>query len=332
MTAYYNENEPYAVAWLRNLIAEGLIAPGEVDDRSIHEVTAGDLKGFTQCHFFAGLGGWSLGARLAGWPDERPAWSGSCPCQPYSVAGEKKGQADDRDLWPVWFNLIAAAEPTVVFGEQVAAAIGHHWLDRVYFDMETKGYSVGSAVLPACAVDAPHRRDRLFIVADRESGRRRDIASEVSASGEPEGQARGYGGDGAVGNADDPGSQGWRGPIGDAERPGGQALSRSVHGIDMADTAGERREVALLDDGDGAASHGQRPSNVARKSRSPWASSRWLIGGDGKARRFEPSIRLLANGVPARVGKLRALGNAIVPQVAAEVIAAFMEVKDRTID
>lgn len=70
MTAYYNEFDPFAAKWLRNLIDAGLIAPGIVDDRSITDVTPADLEGFKQCHFFAGIGGWSLALRLAGVPDD----------------------------------------------------------------------------------------------------------------------------------------------------------------------------------------------------------------------------------------------------------------------
>lgn len=80
MAAYYNEHDAAAAQWLRNLIAMGAIAPGDVDERSITEVQPDDLRGYVQCHFFAGIGGWSLAARLAGWPDDRPLWTGSCPC------------------------------------------------------------------------------------------------------------------------------------------------------------------------------------------------------------------------------------------------------------
>ena len=100
MAAYYNEIDPYAVHWLRNLITAGHISNGIVDERSIVDVEASDLSGFTQCHFFAGLGGWSYGLRLAGWPDSRPVWTGSPPCQPFSVAGLQKGKDDERHLAP----------------------------------------------------------------------------------------------------------------------------------------------------------------------------------------------------------------------------------------
>lgn len=164
MKAYYNEIDPYCAQWLRNLMLDGLIPYGDVDERSIVDVTADDLKGYTQCHFFAGLGGWAYALRLAGWGEGREVWTGSCPCQPFSVAGKQKGFADERHLWPIWFNLIRQRRPAVVFGEQVASS--KVWLDGVYADLETKGYAVGSAVLPACAVDAPHKRDRLWFVAD----------------------------------------------------------------------------------------------------------------------------------------------------------------------
>ena len=122
--AYYNELDPYAAQWLRNLIAARHIAPGVVDERSIEEVSADDLKGFTQCHFFAGIGGWALAARLAGWADDEPLWTGSCPCQPFSAAGKRGGTDDERHLWPVFFKLIKECRPSAVAGEQVASKLG----------------------------------------------------------------------------------------------------------------------------------------------------------------------------------------------------------------
>ena len=166
--AYYSEWDPYAAAWLRNLIAAGHIAPGDVDERSIEDVRPDDLRGYTQCHFFAGIGGWSLAARLAGWPDDRELWSGSEPCQPYSVAGKGLGEADERFLRPHVHRLIAARRPAVYVGEQVAAAAGKNWLDRVHSDMESIDYTCRSVVVPARAVRAPHRRDRLWFIAHTE--------------------------------------------------------------------------------------------------------------------------------------------------------------------
>lgn len=159
---YYNEFDPNAAVWLRELIAGGLIPKGEVDERSITDVSADDLRGFTQCHFFAGIAGWSYALQLAGWDANRPVWTGSCPCQAFSTAGKQKGFADERDLWPAFFNLIKECRPEYVFGEQVENAIKHGWLDRVYRDMEAEGYSCGSVVLGAHSIGAPHQRQRLY--------------------------------------------------------------------------------------------------------------------------------------------------------------------------
>ena len=124
---YYNDNAPFVARWLRNLIAAGLLPAGDVDDRSITEVKPDDLKGYDQCHFFAGIGGWPYALNLAGWPVDRPVWTGSCPCQPLSSAGQHEGHADERHLWPAFFGLIAERRPVCVFGEQVASKDGREW-------------------------------------------------------------------------------------------------------------------------------------------------------------------------------------------------------------
>lgn len=159
MTAYYNENNPVAAAVLRELAAANIIAPGHVDDRSIKDVTADDLKGFTQCHFFAGAGLWSIAARMAGWPDRRPIWSASCPCQPYSAAGKRAGADDPRHLWPDLFRLVRDARvrgfgPPIIVGEQVSGSAGYGWFDGVRADLATKNYPSRARDIPACAVDA----------------------------------------------------------------------------------------------------------------------------------------------------------------------------------
>lgn len=167
---YYNEFDPKAAAWLRALIKAGEIPDGVVDERSITEIKSDDLSlslsQFKQCHFFAGVGGWPLALKLAGWPEDRPVWTGSCPCQPFSVGnvweGGGKGFEDGRDLWPTWFRIIKMYRPPVLFGEQVASAIKFGWLDRLIGDLAGEAYATGAAVLPACAFGADHERKRLF--------------------------------------------------------------------------------------------------------------------------------------------------------------------------
>jgi DNA (cytosine-5)-methyltransferase 1 len=334
VTAYYNEHEPYAVEWLRNLIKQGLIADGEVDGRSIVDVRADDLGKFTQCHFFAGIGVWSHALRLAGWQDDRPVWTGSCPCQPFSAAGKGAGFADERHLWPEFYRLISECRPPVVFGEQVASKDGLGWLDTVQSDMEASGYAVGAADLCAAGVGAPHIRQRLWFVGER------------------------------LGNAHDAGLEGWAGVperagecvagarsvasgLADTDDDGRSARQRHDQGARHGDTSSatgndggladaerEQREECLSRPGQGNSSEGGRPSveptgfcSYGRPSptNGHWRSADWLHCRDGKWRPVEPGTFPLAHGAAARVGRLRAYGNAIVPQVAAEIIQSFME-------
>ena len=159
---YYNEFDPFAAAWLEELIKAGLIPDGYVDKRSITEVKPEELAGYDQHHWFAGIAGWSRALQLAGWDAAWPVWSGSCPCQPFSAAGKRKGRADDRNLWHIWFELIRVCRPEFIVGEQVESAIGMGWLDRVLDDLEAEGYQTWACVLPACSVGAPHIRSRLW--------------------------------------------------------------------------------------------------------------------------------------------------------------------------
>jgi DNA (cytosine-5)-methyltransferase 1 len=163
---YYNENDPKAAAWIRELIAAKLIPAGHVDTRSICDVSAADLAGFTQCHFFAGIAGWPLALALAGVPHTAPLWTGSAPCQPFSQAnvghGEKKGRLDIRHLAPKFVELIAERRPSIVFGEQVAAAIGEGWLDELFDELERHGYACGAVVMQASTFGADHERQRLY--------------------------------------------------------------------------------------------------------------------------------------------------------------------------
>jgi DNA (cytosine-5)-methyltransferase 1 len=296
--AYYNENDPACCAILDQLIADGVIAPGVVDRRSIKDVKPDDLAGFTQCHFFAGGGLWSVAARLAGWPDDRPIWTASCPCQPFSVA----------------------CRPAVIVGEQVAGAAGYGWLDGVISDLASEGYAGRGVDIPACAVDAPHIRQRLYWcgVADAPCLGEREQEPNAPAIS-------------------------WKNSWPDIGGPGWEHGAPDTALADAQRTTIERNAaewpfgvpVGDADDCREPQRQGHEP-NIARRSCNAnarrngthWTGAEWIVCHDGKARRAEPSIRLLVDGFPGRVDLWRTAGNAIVPVLAAEVIAALRETID----
>lgn len=262
--AYYNENDPKAAAWLRELIREGLITDGEVDERSIEDVEPADVMGFARCHWFAGIGGWDLALQLAGYERwDVTTWTGSCPCQPFSAAGKRGGTDDKRHLWPEFYRLIAESQPATVFGEQVASRLGREWLAGVFDDLEAVGYAVAGADLCAAGVSAPHIRQRLYWVADSDRERRNGEHALLREGQEDSAEAAGCGDDSWVGN---------------------------IEGSEC----------------------------------NPWAASLdcWIPCEEGKARRIEPGIEPVADGVPERVVRIRGYGNAIVPQLAAKFIQA----------
>ncbi|MBC6659754.1 DNA cytosine methyltransferase [Morganella morganii] len=321
MTAFYNENDPFAAQWLRNLIAAGHIAPGIVDERSIEDVTPDDLRGFTQCHFFAGVGVWSLALRRAGWPDDKPVWTGSCPCQPFSAAGKGNGFADERHLWPAFFHLISECKPGVIFGEQVASKDGLGWLDLVQTDLEATNYAVGAVDLCAAGFGAPHIRQRLFWVADSDNAglegweRMPERSTEcLAGSGSMDGRmAYSTGGEQS-------GSRNQR-QAGRNEYSNGCEISRMgvtnserCQGLEIKRN---RKDTMSETTGSGCDCY-TGPTN------GYWRDADWLFCRDDKWRPVEPGTFPLADGVTGRVGKLRAYGNAIVAPVAEEFIRAYM--------
>jgi DNA (cytosine-5)-methyltransferase 1 len=245
---FYNDIDRHAAAWLRELIKQGHLPPGDVSETPIQELKADELRRYTQVHLFAGIGGWPLALQLAVWDPGRPVWTGSCPCQPFSTAGKRKGEADHRHLWPEMFRLIRECKPGTVFGEQVAGRDGLGWFDGVAADLESDDYAAGAVVLDARSFGCPQRRRRIFWVAD----------------------AGGTRGPGQVKGSDPrpPGHWGWRG------KADLQSLGASPF------TAGDR-----------------------------WP---------------QPLIRSVDDGVPGRLDILRGYGNAIVPQVAAAFVKAYL--------
>lgn len=321
MAAYYNEIDPYAADWLRRLIAAGHIADGVVDERSIEDIHPAELREFTQCHFFAGIGVWSRSLRGAGWPDDRGVWTGSCPCQPFSAAGKGAGFADERHLWPAFHHLISECRPPVVFGEQVASKDGLAWLDLVRTDLEATGYAAGAADLCAAGIGAPHIRQRLWWVADtREAGRQQLGASRLherrpgKGSGEStQGSADGSFGHNTAGRSAHGGLDNNNNTGLEGQRRGHYAEGGRHGAVRPVAEAGESGGVV-----DGA-----RPS----PTHGFWRDADWLFCRDGKWRPVEPGTFPLVDGAAQRVGRLRAYGNAIVPHVAETFIRAYLDIR-----
>jgi DNA (cytosine-5)-methyltransferase 1 len=310
MTVFYNEFDPFAADWLQNLSDGGMIPAGTIDRRSITEVSAKDVEGYTQQHYFAGIGGWPEAFRLAGIGADVNAWSGSCPCQPFSAAGKQKGQADARHLWPEMLRLIKGGRPEWIFGEQVSAAIGHGWIDGVQADLESEGYAFGYLVCGAHSIGAPHIRQRIWWGAKRvfdshldgsQSGR---IATEAARHRDT------------------------------ADSAGRGVLNASTQRLPIGVMHGGVPGVAGFGD-QGEASF------VASNAWSDYTIGQFR---DGKSRRIGRGIQPLAHGIPrnmgrgepelrsllriastTRVGRLKGYGNAIVPGLAALFIRAFME-------
>ncbi|MBW4203935.1 DNA cytosine methyltransferase [Enterobacter cloacae subsp. cloacae] len=353
--AYYNEIDPFAAQWLRNLIDAGYIAPGVVDTRSIEEVTANDLKGFTQCHFFAGIGVWSYALRRAGWPDDRPVWTGSCPCQPFSACGKRQGKDDERHLFPTWFRLISECRPDVIFGEQVASKDGLGWLDDVRDHLERAEYAFAGFDLCAAGFGAPHIRQRLFWVADADS-QFMETSIECGERGWIEfadgggfigvdyaecerrhtGRNRDYSGyvrqqSGAISEAGRlayTNSNGRKGRLSGREGTQREVVNGSVRcsgtTCGLGDSYGSN-ENSFTGSVAGTNASTTRSGDTASAVNGFWRDADWLLCRDGKWRPVKPGLKPLVNGVAGRVGQLRAYGNAIVAPVAEAFIAAYLE-------
>lgn len=349
--AYYNEFDPYAAQWLRNLMFMGLIAPGFVDERSIKDVKAYDLKGFTQCHFFAGIGIWSAALRNAGWSDDKPVWSGSCPCQPFSNAGKQEGYDDERHLWPYWKALIDECRPVSVFGEQVASKIGRTWIDLVFDEVENMGYTTGSVDFSAAGSGAANIRQRLYFRLEwlaHTSGIRRNRWCDgynQSTTGRVETNAQiagsssvgvglahslgtGWGQVGLQVGTDTQTHQKQEGNrLGNAEqngateRMGSDRLANTNGGIsgnEGLQSVSEHRQCAQNMHGDRLQPQPVTGMFSRDGERVRWADENhqwynpdWLYGRDGKWRPVESGSFPLVNGDTNRVGKLRAYGNAL---------------------
>jgi DNA (cytosine-5)-methyltransferase 1 len=346
---YYNEWNPFAAEWLGNLIEQGDISEGFVDNRSICSVSAKDLGGFHRCHFFAGIGCWDYALQLANWPKELEVWTGSCPCQPFSQAGKQKGFNDERHLWPIWFELIKKCRPPVIFGEQSANKGALEWLDLVSSDLENEGYSFGAADLCAACVGAPHIRQRLYFVAYSNSTRR-DGESVLLCGGRSQQEGVETAGcrqaSVALGNAHQQRLEGWE----ETGRSDQLSLGKAGLGsVRVADTCsfgrqqiprgplsneeedGRKRWNRSKQNGDNIAPSDGKDCNF-------WGGCEWVPCRDSHARPIEPGTFPLVDGAVYKLGSgcpqegqnrakmIEGYGNAIVAPLAATFISSFLEV------
>jgi len=345
----FNEIEPFAADWLRALYGDA-----KVDTRSIADLQPADVAGFRRVHFFAGIGGWELALQLAGWPEEREIWTGSCPCQPFSAAGKRGGTADARHLWPEMFRLIRECRPETAMGEQVSSKDGLLWLDGVFDDLEAEGYTCWAVDTCAAGVSAPHIRQRLYWLAyaGRSSGGRRTGGFSAAESGEH--RPRQFDGDMPDGFGD--GCETHR--LADANggnasperkqrsgqqrlQPQGDAVGRLEHAASdgrdarRAESSGRSVASGCGADGLGDASStrpqerqdGERGAadlqHKAAIGAGPWSDYRIEQLTDGTQRRIESSLFALAHGIPRDVGPIIAeLGKlGFDPKTAKRIIA-----------
>lgn len=207
-------------------------------------------------------------------PDSIDIVSGGFPCQPFSIAGHRKGTEDDRDLWPEMFRIIKQVWPTWVVGENVAN-FANMELDRTLSDLEGAGYQARAFVLPACAVNAPHQRLRTFIVAHS------NREGQLQSQGAYQDQRR------------------WT-------RDGSEVL---------ADASSKRRQTSGHDE----------LRNIAN-----WQSKRQFSTAGGTPAKWqpEPSVGRVADGVPNRMDRIKALGNAVVPQQILPIFKAIVQIEE----
>ena len=238
--------------------------------------------------------------------------TGGYPCQPFSVAGKQKAHEDDRHLWPYLYQIITRKRPTYAVLENVYGHIGLG-LDTVLLDLEAEGYSTRTFVVPACSVNAPHRRDRLWIIAKNvgnPSISRLDRLDRRRTGEESQNRCK------DVAYSDGKGLEG-RKDSRDSEEEGQINNEQSTR-------CSDRTTVANSDS--------QRGS-----CRSTWREDAEDVGqssrGEGNHRsrveawESEPNVGRVANGIPKRVDRLRGLGNAIVPQIAMQIGLTIKEME-----
>ena len=265
---------------------------------------------------FCDIEPWSRKVLAKHWPDVPIAWdvkelandparnvpdcdilTAGYPCQPFSLAGKRGGSEDDRHIWPHILQIVACKRPAWCVFENV---YGHLTLglDEVLSDLEAEGYATRPFIVPACGVDAPHKRDRIWIIAKN--------MGDTSRSGQQGDNWR------RSGKEPENGCQDVADPLGSRSKArGGDKL-----GADDKSRSNQRQsqsggDKVIMADTDNSGRKEQRwPKPAQPKHQAPQCGSGWLP---------EPAVGRVANGIPRRVDRLRGLGNAIVPQIAMRI-------------
>lgn len=243
--------------------------------------------------------------------------TGGFPCQPFSLAGKRRGATDDRHLWPEMRRVVAVLRPPWVVAENVPGIIGV-CLDDIMADLEAEDYEAGAIVLPACAFGAWHRRDRVFVVANTAREPRRTGGSERFQAG----QEAGVGG-AVLADADAVGRDGRTGQLGAGwrqEPADGRGVASDADGHEFESRARSYRRPAATELPQDADVRAVQPRRIRRRAAQASGQEWWAA---------EPRVGRVAYGVSHRLDRLAALGNAVVPQVAYWIACRIREAIER---
>ena len=244
--------------------------------------------------------------------------TGGFPCQPFSIAGKKKGTNDDRDLWPEMFRVIKEFKPTWVIGENVANFVGMAF-ERTKTDLESEGYEVQPLIIPACGVNAPHKRDRVWIVAYSDSNRRAKgnrANSGVNETGENT-YREGKTNTNNIGRTSEAvaNSKSFKSNVREFRQCGKTGQNERAK-REIGRSCCNKPNIAPNTTSKGLQRQREKPIRVESKYQDISNPCWWNT---------EPDVGRVANGVPNRVDRLKGLGNAIVPQVAYQIMKGIYE-------
>ena len=254
------------------------------------------------------------------------------PCQPFSTAGKRKGAEDDRHLWPYIMQIVTCKRPTWCVFENVSGHISLG-LDKVLSDLEAEDYSTRTFIIPACAVDAPHRRDRIWIVAhsNRSSDRRTSQSNEEAYGEIPEWDDSGITDqsgkicDTSLGNSEHNGQltsrdiQTSEGSQKGSKKKVKQSSRPSSRAKNVANTKSVKLDEQQCDNQPKKNEQGGLRRKVGASSFDTRSPTYWST---------EPNVGRVAHGIPKRVDRIKGLGNAIVPQIAEQIGRVIKEIDD----